>query len=133
MKVANARNFVIGKFYAKVIFQAREQLQSLQAVDSQFFEEVIIGLKVGTRNFEVRGGKSQNFIGCLFKIFHQFGSNNILQENSVCVRLRQVRMRACVFDEFAQALHNGWQREEPAKSVNFAAKLFGRQRLDKLF
>ena len=32
-EVADAGDFVVGKFDAKVIFQAREQFKSLQAVD----------------------------------------------------------------------------------------------------
>jgi hypothetical protein len=60
-----------------VIFQAREQFQSLQTVNPQFLEEVIVGLKVGARNFEVCGGKSQNFIGSLFKSFYQFTFNRL--------------------------------------------------------
>ena len=73
MKIADARDFVIGKFYAKVIFESREQFQSLQAVDPQFLEEIIIGLKRGARNLEVRGGEIQNFIRCLFEGFHKLG------------------------------------------------------------
>src|SRR5882672_6465853 len=40
-------------------------------------------------------------------------------------------MRARVFDEFAQTLHNGRQCEEPAKNIDFAAQLFRGKWLDK--
>ena len=46
VKVADALDFVIGKFDAEVIFEAREQFKRLQAVDPQFLVEIIAGLRV---------------------------------------------------------------------------------------
>ncbi len=99
-------------------------VECLQAVNSQFLEEVIIGLKFGARNFEVRGGEIQDLVGSLFKGFHKSGIKKpapILPGNGAGVRLRQVRMRAGVFDELAQPLHHGRLRKEFAENVNLAA------------
>ncbi len=123
-EVADARDFVIGELDAEVIFEARKQFECLQAVNSQFLEEVIIGLKFGARNFEVRGGEIQDLVGSLFKGFHKSGIKKpapILPGNGAGVRLRQVRMRAGVFDELAQPLHHGRLRKEFAENVNLAA------------
>jgi hypothetical protein len=69
-EVADSSDFVIGELDAKVVFKATQKFKGLQAVDSQFLKEIIVGLKLGARNFELRRGEIQNLIGCLFEVFH---------------------------------------------------------------
>jgi hypothetical protein len=70
LKVADALDFVVGKFHAEMIFEAREEFECLQAVNPQFFVEIVAGLKFGARNLEMSGGEIQNFVGGLFDCFH---------------------------------------------------------------
>ena len=70
MKVADTLYFVIREFHAKVIFEAREQFQRLQAVDPQLFIEIVARLKLSARKFEMSGGKIQDFVCSLFDRFH---------------------------------------------------------------
>ena len=76
-EVAYSSDFVIGELDAKVVFKPSEKFKGLQAVDSQFLEEIVIRLKVGARNLEVRRGEIQNFIGCLVEGFHTRGMNHL--------------------------------------------------------
>ena len=69
-EIADSRDFVIRELDAKMILEAREQLESLQAVDTQFLEEIIIGMKFRARDFEVRRSEIQDLIGCLFNRLH---------------------------------------------------------------
>jgi hypothetical protein len=76
-EVADSSNFVIGELDAKVVFKASEKFKGLQAVDSQFLKEIIVGLKFGARNFELRRSEIQNLIGCLFEVFHFYPHSTI--------------------------------------------------------
>src|ERR1019366_4392402 len=69
-EVADALDFVIGKFDAEVIFEACEQFERLQAVDPKLLVEIIAGLESGARNFKMGSGQIQNFLGRLFDGFH---------------------------------------------------------------
>ena len=70
VEVADALDFVIREFDPKMIFEAREQFESLQAVDPELLVEIVACLKFGPRKFEMRGGKIQNFVGRLINRFH---------------------------------------------------------------
>src|SRR6266851_2566164 len=67
MKIADALNFVIRKFHAKVIFKAGEQFERLQAVDAELLVEIDVWLQFGARDFEMRGGKSKDLIRGFFQ------------------------------------------------------------------
>ncbi len=70
MKIADALNFVIRKFHAKVIFKAGEQFERLQAVDAELLIEIIARAKLGARKFEMSGGEVQDFVRGLFDCVH---------------------------------------------------------------
>ncbi len=52
-EVADALDFVVRQLDAKMIFQAGEQLESLETIDAQLFEEIIVGGDT-LKCFEVR-------------------------------------------------------------------------------
>ena len=72
VKVADALDFVVGKFHAEMIFEAREEFECLQAVNPQFFVEIVAGLKVRARKFEMRGSEDSRYsVGRLLRsLFH---------------------------------------------------------------
>ncbi len=125
MKIADALNFVIRKFHAKVIFKTGEQFERLQAVDAELLIEIIARAKLGARKFEMSGGEVQDFVRGLFDCVH---AACILQEKSARCLLtpfcRQVRVHPIVLDEPAQPFHDGGPREEIAENVDFAAHFF---------
>ena len=45
VKVGHALHLVVGQLDAKMVFQAREQIQRLQAIDLQLFVEVVVPAK----------------------------------------------------------------------------------------
>jgi hypothetical protein len=69
-EVADALDFIVGKLYAEVIFDAGEKLESLQAVDTEFLEEVVVGRKSASGKLEVRSGEIQYFLSGLFEGRH---------------------------------------------------------------
>src|ERR1700722_2144016 len=72
VKIADALDFIIRKLHAKMIFEAREQFERLQAVDPQLLIEIVARLEVGARKFEMSGGEIQDFVGRLFDCFHEW-------------------------------------------------------------
>lgn len=71
-EVADALNLVIWKLNTEVIFKAREEFKRLQAVDPEFLVEIVAGLKLGTRDFEMGCRKIQDFVRGLFDCFHNW-------------------------------------------------------------
>src|ERR1700757_345081 len=71
-EIRNALQFVVGHLDVKVILQARKQIERLQAVDVEGLEEVLVGLQLVARHFEVLCGESQNFVQRLFFRNHHF-------------------------------------------------------------
>ncbi len=69
-EIRDALQFVIWELNVEVIFQPREQVERLQAVDAQRLEEVIIGSELRPRHFEVCRCKVQNFVKCLIGSSH---------------------------------------------------------------
>ena len=70
-KVGHALQFVIRKLYPEVIFQFREQVERLQAVDTEHLEEVFVRREFLARHFEVRRGKREYLVERLFRCFHK--------------------------------------------------------------
>jgi hypothetical protein len=56
--------FVIGKLDFEMVFDAREQIQRLQAVDAELFEEIVVSRELLSRHFKMFGCEPQYFIGC---------------------------------------------------------------------
>src|ERR1700687_106021 len=61
-EVADALHFVIGQLDAEMIFDKAQELESLQAVDAQFFEEIVVGSQRPCGHLEVRGSEVENFL-----------------------------------------------------------------------
>jgi hypothetical protein len=70
-EVADALHLVIRQLNAKVVFEAREQFEGLQAVDIEFLVEIVARLEVCPPDFEVVRRQIQDFLGCLFEGFHE--------------------------------------------------------------
>jgi hypothetical protein len=69
-EVAYALDFVVGEFDAKVVFEAAEEFEGLQAVDAEFFEEVVAGRERIGGNLEMLGGEVQHFLSGLVDRAH---------------------------------------------------------------
>ena len=61
-EIRDTLQLVIRQFDIEMMLQPGQQIQRLQAVDSQGREEVVIGSELFTRNFEVRRGQIQDFV-----------------------------------------------------------------------
>ena len=70
MKVADALDFVVGKFHVEVIFETGKEFESLQTVDPELLVEIVARLKLGARNLEMSSRQIQDFVGSLFNCFH---------------------------------------------------------------
>ena len=71
-EIGDALQLVIGKLDPKMTFQFREQIQSLQAVDAERFEKIVVGMEFRARNFEVNRGEIQDFIEGFLGCRHLF-------------------------------------------------------------
>jgi hypothetical protein len=53
-EITDALKFVIGQLDVKMLFEARQQIERLQAVDAERLEEVVVSAKLLARHFEMR-------------------------------------------------------------------------------
>src|ERR1017187_3849328 len=60
-EVADALKFVVGQLDMKMLFETGEQIERLQTVDPERFEEIVIRGQLLARDTEVRGGELQHF------------------------------------------------------------------------
>src|SRR5580704_18368241 len=81
-KVRYALQLVVRQLHVKMVLESGQQIQSLQAVNSQRFKEVVIAGELLSRNLEVSRGEVKNFIKGLISGSHK----NILRVHS-CVGL----------------------------------------------
>ncbi len=133
-KVGYALDFIIGKLDAEMIFQARDQFQRAQAIDLQFLIEVIPRRKLLARDFEVLRRQSQNFFGGFARAFSSsseflFYTGPQSPRAIVARQLRQIRMRARIFHEFAKPFHHRGPLEKLAKEIDLAPQLLARNGL----
>ena len=135
-EIAHALKFVIGQLDMKVLLDAGEQVESLEAVDTERLEKVVVGAKLFQRHLEMSGREPQNFVRRFIERAHSFVSCHILRRGSA-VRacgangLRQIGQRIGALDKLAQASLDSGASEEVAKDFDFAAQLFVRNRLDE--
>src|ERR1035438_2134495 len=61
-EIGHALQFVIRQLNPEVIFQLREQVERLQAVDTERLEEVFVGREFLARHFEVRRGEREYLV-----------------------------------------------------------------------
>jgi hypothetical protein len=71
-EVRYALKFVVGELDPEMLLDAGEQVESLKAVDAEFFEEIVIGGKLLALNFEMFGGEAQDFVGGVVNGVHVF-------------------------------------------------------------
>ena len=71
-EVAYALDFVVGKLDAEVIFEAAEELEGLQAVDAELFEEIVVGCERVGGNLEMLGGEVQHLLCGLVDSAHGY-------------------------------------------------------------
>jgi hypothetical protein len=69
-EIRHALEFVVRQLDAKMIFQPRQQIERLQAVDAERLKEVVIRGEPLSRHFEVSRCKVQYLIKCLFMYHH---------------------------------------------------------------
>src|SRR5579864_1812269 len=62
-----------------MILQLGQQIEGLQAIDSQRFKEVLIGGKLLARHFEVSRGQAQDFVERFIGCWHK--NNSIVVSN----------------------------------------------------
>jgi len=61
-EIGHTLQFVVRKFDFEVLLQPGEQIECLQAVDSQRLKEILVGAKLGSRHLEVSGGQAQYLV-----------------------------------------------------------------------
>src|SRR5512146_3036338 len=69
-EIAHPLQLVVRQLHLKMVLQAGEQFQSLQAVNAQLLEEVVVGRQLFPRHFEVSGRQDQNFVESLLGSAH---------------------------------------------------------------
>jgi len=70
-EIRHALQFIVRQLDAEVMLQSRQQVESLQAVDPERLEEVIVGRKLFSRHFKVASGETQNFVKRLLVCSHR--------------------------------------------------------------
>src|SRR5882762_616702 len=86
-EVADALHFVVRGFDVEVIFDAREEFQSLQAVDAQLLEKVVLRRKSSRGQFEMRSSQIQHFPSGLFQCWHD--------PNNLAFPRTEEKLRSC--------------------------------------
>ncbi len=133
-EVGYALEFVVGELDVEMLFDAGEEVEGLEAVDAELFEEIVVGSELLALHFEMLGGEAQDFVGGFVQGVHVFLSCHNFAW--VCMvgarRLGEIGERVGAFDELAQAGVYRGAHEKVAKDVDFAAELVVRDRLDEL-
>jgi len=71
-KVGHTLKFVIRQFHTKMILEAGEQFQRLQAVDPELLEKIIVRRQLLSRNTKRSRCKAQNFLNRLIERWHVY-------------------------------------------------------------
>jgi hypothetical protein len=71
-EVGYALEFVIRELDLEMLFDAAEEIEGLQAVDAELFEEIVIGGKLLALNFEMFGCEAQDFVCGVVNGVHVF-------------------------------------------------------------
>jgi hypothetical protein len=110
-KIGDSLKFVVRNLYVEVGFQLGKKIQSLEAVDAQFLEEIVIRIESAGRNLEMVGGKLQKLFECLIWRGHGVSSS---------VGLRQIRLSLAAFYKFPQRVFHRGTIKEIRKQIDFA-------------
>src|SRR5271168_1526839 len=54
----------------EMLLDTGEEVESLQAVDAELFEEIVVGRQLFARDFEMFGSQAQHFIRCFLDSVH---------------------------------------------------------------
>jgi hypothetical protein len=71
-EVSYALEFIVGEFDVEMLFYAGEEVEGLEAVDAELFEEIVVGGKLIALDFEMFGSEAENFVGGLVQGVHVF-------------------------------------------------------------
>ena len=69
-EIAHALQFIIRQFHVKMIFEPRQKIERLKAIDAEFFEKVIIGTQPLARYFEMLSRERKNLFSGFLVIRH---------------------------------------------------------------
>src|SRR5579884_1271447 len=122
---------IIWQFNIKVILEAGEEFESLQAVDAELLKKIIVRRQFLPRDFEVGGGEGQDFIECLVCSFHCpvailtafIGRISLLHHsfhNTLFWRARDNAPYICFNDHFALLVPEHRIRPGPVTVVQFS-------------
>ena len=64
-EIRDALQFVIRQLDMKMILDARQKIERLQAIDAQRLEKIIIGLELRSRHRKMLRRKNQNLLCCV--------------------------------------------------------------------
>jgi hypothetical protein len=70
-EIGNALQFVIRKFYVKMILQLGQQVERLQAINLETLEKIVIRMQFIPRHLEVRRSKAKYFFQRLVSGLHK--------------------------------------------------------------
>jgi len=65
-KVGDSLQLVVGELNMKMVLEARQQVEGLQAIDPKRLEEVVIRREFLARHLEVLGGEVEDLVERLF-------------------------------------------------------------------
>jgi hypothetical protein len=69
-EIGYALEFVVGEFDLEMLFDAGEEVEGLEAVDAELFEEIVVGRELITLDFEMFGGELEDFVGGFVQSVH---------------------------------------------------------------
>src|ERR1700741_5672774 len=69
-EVGNTLQFVIRQLHMEVVLEPSQQIERLQAIDTQRLEKVVVWTKLFAGDLEVLGRQIQNLVECLLLRFH---------------------------------------------------------------
>ena len=69
-EIAYTLNLIVRQFDVEMVFEARQHIEGLQAIDSQLFVEVIFGLQRARGSLEMLGREFKDFLCGLLECAH---------------------------------------------------------------
>jgi hypothetical protein len=88
-EIADALELIIGQLDVKMMFEAREKVEGLEAVDAERLEEIVAGMELCARNLEMLRSEGEDFFGCGFKRVHTYYPAIILTDFGGLLSLAQ--------------------------------------------
>src|SRR5579862_9072282 len=122
-EVRYSLQLVVRQFDVKMVLQPRQQIERLQTVDPESFEEVVIGRQLLARHFKVGRRKSKDLVEGLVGGLHR---NNYFTGRMAYPQgaSGQVGHGIGAFDELTKARFDGRFGEQLAEDVDLALQFF---------